>query len=85
MIERRAYQRRPVFGANFLRALFYPSSGKQAIPVYFPDAAARRLPMYRRFRARLVAETHLPVDQYETHPTALKAAALGRLIAATKQ
>lgn len=84
LLERRAYQRRPVLGGPHLRALFTAKGAKSAVPLYFPDAAARALPMYRRFSARVVAETHLPVDQYETYPAALKAAALGRIMPATR-
>jgi hypothetical protein len=45
---------------------------------------AKKLPLYRRFPARLIAEVHLQVDQYETHPAALKVLALVRAAAPPK-
>jgi hypothetical protein len=35
--------------------------------------------MFQRFKARLIAELHLTVDQNETHPAALRVLALARL------
>ena len=40
---------------------------------------AKKLPLYQRFRARLIVELYFQEDQYETHPAALKALAIGRL------
>jgi hypothetical protein len=52
------------------------------VPVYLPEAAAKKLPLYQRFKARLIAEVQLAVDQYETHPAALRVLAVGRLVPA---
>jgi hypothetical protein len=46
--------------------------------VYLPESAADALPLYQRFGARLIAEAHVSVDQYESHPFALAALALAR-------
>jgi hypothetical protein len=49
------------------------------VPAYLPEALAKQLPMFQRFRARIIAEALLQQDEYETQPTALKVVALGRL------
>jgi hypothetical protein len=43
-----------------------------------PESLAKKLPMYQRFRARLVAEVHQQADQYETHHAALRSVAVAR-------
>jgi hypothetical protein len=40
---------------------------------------ATMLPMYRRFKARLIVELHLQQDQHESHAYALRAVALARV------
>jgi hypothetical protein len=79
LLEQRRYQRRTVFGAPWVRAEL-TSGGGNALPVYLPDELARRLPMFQRFRAKLVAEAHLSQDQHEASPTALKVVAVARVM-----
>jgi hypothetical protein len=74
LLAQRRFQKRAVFGETCVRALL------GAVPAYLPDALAQRLPLYTRFRARILAEAHLAQDQYETHPTALKVIALARVM-----
>jgi hypothetical protein len=81
LLEKRAYQRRSVFGASHLRALLQLTGGAPPVPSYLPGGVAEQLPMFQRFRARLIAELHLPVDQNEAHPAALKVLALARVAA----
>jgi hypothetical protein len=78
LLEQRRYQRRAFAGAPHLRALLHPSGDRPALLVYLPEAVTEHLPLYQRFGARLVAEGHLSVDQYETHPFALEVLALAR-------
>lgn len=59
-------------------------TGPTVVPLYLPEALAEGLPMYPRFKARVVAEVRLPADRYETHPAALRALALARLSAPPK-
>jgi hypothetical protein len=94
LLEQRQYQRRSVLGGKHLRGLLRPSGaepaagvrlgsgGKQAgaVPVYLPESIAEELPMYPRFRARVIAVLRLAADRYETHPAALRALALARLV-----
>lgn len=85
LLEQRHYQRRIVFGGPHLRALMQPAGSSQQMPVYLPDALAKELPMYQRFKARAVAEVHMQVDQYEMHPAALRALALVRAVPAAQR
>ncbi len=79
LLDQRCYQRRTVFGGEYLRALLSTGGSSSPIPTYLPEALAKKLPLYQHFKARLIAWGELAVDQHETHPAALKVAALGRL------
>lgn len=81
LLEQRSYQRRKVFGGKHLRCMLVMSGGREAIPAYLPEALAEELPMFVRFRVRLVAEVRMAEDQYETHPAGLRVVALGRVVA----
>lgn len=78
LLEQRHYQRRAVFGGPHLRALLVPSGASQPVPSYMPDALAQKLPLYQRFKARLIVEIHPQLDQYETSPMGLRVIALAR-------
>lgn len=80
LLEQRHYQRRSVFGGRHLRSLLTAAGSSQQIPGYLPDALAQKLPLYQRFKARVIAEIHPQVDQYETHPVALRVVALARAL-----
>ena len=81
LLERRAYQKRNVFGGPHLRVLFFFSGSSTGVPTYLPEALAAKLPLYRRLPVRLIADVVFQADQYETHSTALKAGAITRVIA----
>lgn len=78
-LEQRRYRRRTMFGRTYLRALLTQAGASEPIPVYLPEGLARDLPLYQRFPARLLAEVHLRQDQFEIHPSALKAPAVARV------
>jgi hypothetical protein len=78
VVEKRAYQRRKVFGKTWIRALLVQRGGA-SVPVFLPDDLADELPLYARFSARLLTEVQLQQDQYETHPYALRTLALARV------
>jgi hypothetical protein len=80
LLERRAYQKRSVFGEPHLRSLFFFAGSSTGIPTYFPDALARKLPLFRRLRTRLIVEVHFQADQYEAHSAALKVVAVARIV-----
>ncbi len=77
LLEQRSYQKRELLDDAWIRALL--SNGSHEVPVYLPAKISKRLPLFRRFPARLVAEVVWSQDQYETCPVALRALALGRL------
>jgi hypothetical protein len=80
LLERRAYQKRSVFGGPHLRALFHFAGTESGVPAYFPEALAKKLPLFRRLRVKMLAEAHFQADQYESHPSALRAAAVARVL-----
>ena len=80
LLEQRHYQKRTVFGAPWVRALIAVPGGGNGVPSYLPEELAKQLPMFQRFRAKLIAEVHLAQDQYETSTTALKVVAVARVM-----
>jgi hypothetical protein len=78
LLEQRRYQKRVFHGEPHLRALIQGPSDKASSLVYLPEAVTERLPLFARFGARIIAEAHLSLDQYEPHPHALEALALAR-------
>ncbi len=84
LVEKRLYQRRDVFGGIHLRAQLYLAPNSKPWPLYVPEAIATKLPMFARFSARILADALLQEDQYETHPSSLRAWAIGRVAASSK-
>lgn len=79
LLEQRRYQQRELLDDTWIRALLSGPGLDAPIPTYLPARIARRLPLFRRFTARLLAEVIWQQDQYETHPLALRVLALGRV------
>jgi hypothetical protein len=48
-------------------------------PTYIPEPVSLKLPMYQRFRARIIAEVHQQEDQHESHSLSLRVLALSRI------
>jgi hypothetical protein len=82
LLGHRLFQKRTILGKPRLRCLFMTAAGGSPIPLYLPESLASHLPMFQRFRAAIAAEVQGQQDQYESHPAALLALALGRLIPA---
>jgi hypothetical protein len=80
LLEGRRYQRREVFGAPHVRALVGPAAA-DAVPAYLPSGVGSRLPLFHRFRCRVVAEVHAPIDQEDGQPCALRVMAIARALA----
>ncbi len=85
LLDQRAYQKRVLWDEEWIRALLAPlpqapTSSIPAVPTYLPAALARRLPLFARFPARVLAEAVPQQDQHETHPVALRALALARVL-----
>lgn len=79
LLEHRHYQKRRVFGGAQLRAMLHVANSPQIVPTYLPAALAETLPMYQRFRARVIVEVHPQEDQSETNAVALRGLALLRV------
>ncbi len=81
VLDGRHYQQRQVLGMNAIRGLLHTttSTGSRPAPLYMPDDLAKKLPLYSRFRARVIVELYIQEDQHEAHPAALKVRALGRV------
>jgi hypothetical protein len=80
LLEQRRLQKRTLLGEEWVRAPFVPDGSERTLPLYLPEAAAKELPMFARFRARIIAELRLKLDQDETSDSALRAVAISRLV-----
>ena len=78
LLARRCYQRRELLGARWIRALFTAGGEAAPVPAYLPAGAASRLPIFRRFPVRLLAEVVPQQDQQETSAVALRVGAVAR-------
>lgn len=79
LLANRAYQKREVFGGTYLRGLIWLPAEKVPVIGYIPVELAKKLPMWKRFRARIIAEVYPAQDQYETAQRAVKVVAMGRV------
>ncbi|MFT3771031.1 MAG: DUF2169 domain-containing protein [Minicystis sp.] len=84
LVEKRAYQKRKVFGQTWLVASLSQRGGTAQVPTYLPEELGGHLPLYARFPVRILAEAHLQQDQYESHPYALRTLALARVASPAK-
>ena len=82
LVERRAYQRRGVLGMTALRAHLHALTGtaNKPAPVYLPEDVAKKLPLFARFRARVVGEAIFQEDPAEQHAGAIRVLALARVV-----
>jgi hypothetical protein len=78
LLDRRSYQQRSLLGGTWIRALVTTSD--TTLPCYLPEVLALATPLFSTFPARIIAELHPRQDQFEDHPKALRAMALGRII-----
>jgi hypothetical protein len=79
LLEQRSYQRRAVLGEKHLRALLSMPGSQTPVPSYIPEEVCLKLPMYQRFRVRIIAEVHQQEDQHESHSLSLKVLGLSRV------
>jgi hypothetical protein len=73
----RHYQKRDVLGGTYLRLLMRMSNDSPPLIAYAPEELGKKLPMFRRFRARIIGELHPWQDQYETRRESLRVIAMG--------
>jgi hypothetical protein len=79
LLMNRSYQKREVFGGTYLRCLIWQPMEKVPGLGYVVADVAKKLPMWRRFRARVIVEVHAAQDQYEVVPRAMKVLAMARV------
>jgi hypothetical protein len=85
LLEQRHYQRRDLLDGSWIRALLKVQDEDGKMPVYLPMHLQRRLPLFKRFPARIIVEALPQQDQYESHPVAHRALALARLLPALQR
>lgn len=78
LLERRCYQAKTLWGKKWIRALIRVSNGID-VPVYLPDALREELPLFKRFRARILGELEAKDDRYEASEVAVKVLGLGKV------
>ncbi len=78
LIAGRRYQKREVLGGVFLRALVWIPGEREGLLCYLPEALANKVPMYRRFGARILGDVHPQQDQHEALSYSFRALAVGR-------
>ncbi|MDI1476397.1 DUF2169 domain-containing protein [Polyangium sp. y55x31] len=75
----RHYQKREVFGGRFLRCLIWLPGEKGAIVGYLPEEVGKKVPMWRRWRGRVIGEVWPAQDQYEAGARAVKVVGVARV------
>jgi hypothetical protein len=76
-----ASERRVLFGRAWIRARFEPAFPPSAgVPAYLPMPLSTRLPLFRRFSARVIAELVPRQEEADEGAVALKVAALARAV-----
>jgi hypothetical protein len=78
LLTGRHYQKRQVFGGSFVRCLMRLPGEPNPMVGYLPMDAATRLPLWKRFEARVIVEVHPAQDQRETCLWALKVLGIAR-------
>lgn len=79
LLTERKYLHRSVLGGPHICAELYGETGP-AMPTYLAANLADMLPLFRRFRVRLLAEPHPPQDPSDAGHVALKVLALSRVV-----
>jgi hypothetical protein len=78
LTRERRYRQRELLDDELIRAVLH-TTDERAV-VYLPDAMRRRLPLFRSFRARLIAEVIPRQDEDELATVALRARAVARFV-----
>ena len=78
LLQRRAFETRDVLDAPHLRTMLV--DGDVAVPLYLPEEAGKRVPLFHTFPARVIAELWPRQDERESHPVSLRAIAVARVV-----
>jgi len=62
VLPQRGYQKRVMFGGEMVRAQLFDAPDRPPVVTYLPEAAARELPLMRRFPVKLIAEGRRRVE-----------------------
>ncbi|MBK8257228.1 MAG: DUF2169 domain-containing protein [Polyangiaceae bacterium] len=79
LLEQRLYQVREFGGETWIRALVSNPAWEGSLVVYLPNHLKKRLPLFRRFTARILGELVWQQDQFEVYPFAIIPLAVGRI------
>ena len=85
LLHQRAYQKRTVLGKTCVRGVLVlagTKEGKDGLPVYLPEEAARELPGLLRFSVKLMAEGRQRLEEAEERGIALRVVGVGRVMKA---
>ncbi len=78
LLAGRHYQKRDVFDMTALRCRIWIAGEQFPIAAYLPEVTMKKLPMYRRFNARVIGEVHPAQDPYEQAARVLRVLVLAR-------
>lgn len=83
VLDERAFRRRTLLGGKHVVTLLHPLGARPGttVPLYLPEDAEPSLPLFARLQVRALVEAHPRVDQGEASTLALRALALGRVVA----
>jgi hypothetical protein len=80
LLEQRHYRKRELLDDTWIRSQLAIEGFHGPVPAYLPATLAKKLPLFRRFAARVIVEVLPQQDQYEASPIALRVGALGRVL-----
>lgn len=86
LLTERAYDRRELLAATWLRTTLTEDTGRGRVTVtaYLPADIAKRLPLFPTFDARIIADALPRQDSQETPSVCLKVVAIARVIPDTQ-
>jgi hypothetical protein len=79
LLQKKAYQKRTLFGEEYLRALLVQPEAADGTPSYLPAPVGKKLPLVQKMSCRVLAEVEARQDEYEKHSAALRVLALARV------
>lgn len=78
LLEQGYYQKRRFLSRKWIRTLLTMSGLGQPLPTYIPEESADGLPLFSRFKVRVIGEASQQLDERETEPVALRVLVVAR-------